>query len=153
MSLQEKFKGADLTPMQAQLREHGKQYGLSFNHLDWLSNTKHANIASEYAKEVNKFNDFHLAMFKAVFEEGKNIGEEQVVAEIAASIGLDGEQVKNALNDPVYIDKYRKNVELARRYGVTGTPTFIINNKYKLVGAQPYDVFRNALQEIWKKME
>ena len=32
--------------------------------------------------------------------------------------------------------------------GVSGVPTYVINNRYAIVGAQPYEVFKNALTQI-----
>jgi predicted DsbA family dithiol-disulfide isomerase len=44
------------------------------------------------------------------------------------------------------VDKVRR----AYQIGVTGVPTYVINNQYAIVGAQPYEVFKSALEHILK---
>ena len=65
-----------------------------------------------------------LALFKAYFEEGRNVGDRMVLVDIAESCGM------------------------ARDMGVTGVPCFIIDNKYAVMGAQSVDVLTNAFREI-----
>jgi predicted DsbA family dithiol-disulfide isomerase len=46
-----------------------------------------------------------------------------------------------------------EQVNWAQRIGVTGVPTYVINNKYAIVGAQPYEAFKNALAQIEKELK
>jgi predicted DsbA family dithiol-disulfide isomerase len=49
-----------------------------------------------------------------------------------------------------YTAEVAGQVEQAYAVGVTGVPTYVINNRYAIVGAQPYEVFKNALVRILK---
>ena len=50
-----------------------------------------------------------------------------------------------------YTEEVAGQVNWAQRIGVTGVPTYVINDKYAVVGAQPYEAFKNALGQILKK--
>ena len=50
-----------------------------------------------------------------------------------------------------YTAKVVDQVRWAYQIGVTGVPTYVINDRYAIVGAQPYEVFQNALEQIKEK--
>ena len=80
--------------------------------------------------------------------EGQDIGNPDVIATIAAKSGLDAKETLAAVNDGRYatrLDEARREGQLI---GLTGVPLFIVNNKYKIVGAQPIEVFRNLLDKM-----
>ena len=87
-------------------------------------------------------------MFHAYFTEALDIGSLGVISSIAARCGLDAADMMNALKD----GRYRSRLAEARKEGekinLTGVPTFIINKKYKIVGAQPVDVFKKFLSKV-----
>jgi predicted DsbA family dithiol-disulfide isomerase len=47
-----------------------------------------------------------------------------------------------------YTESVNEQVQWAYQIGVSGVPTYVINDRYALVGAQPYEVFKNALEQI-----
>jgi predicted DsbA family dithiol-disulfide isomerase len=49
-----------------------------------------------------------------------------------------------------YTEYVEEQVRWAQQIGVNGVPTYVINDRYAIVGAQPYEVFKNALAEILK---
>jgi predicted DsbA family dithiol-disulfide isomerase len=86
------------------------------------------------------------ALFNAYFTEGRDVGDHAVLGDIAASSGLDrGELMKRLASDEDR-DAVRAEIDQARRIGVTGVPTFILANRYALVGAQPAKEIVLALQ-------
>jgi predicted DsbA family dithiol-disulfide isomerase len=52
-----------------------------------------------------------------------------------------------------YTESVNEQVQWAYQIGVSGVPTYVINDRYALVGAQPYEVFKNALEQIASKKE
>jgi len=89
-----------------------------------------------------------LALFKAYFEEGRNVGDRTVLLDIAESCGMDRSVVTALFSAGADVDSVKEEIGMARDMGVTGVPCFIIDNKYAVMGAQPVDVLTNALREI-----
>ncbi len=132
------------------LNEMGKAYGVHFNRSDgFLPNSRRALILSEYAKNTSSFAPLHLKIFKAYFEEGRDIGDPEVLIELAESSGISREEVEQAWQDNSLKQQLQEIATTAHREGATGgVPTFIINERHKIVGAQPYSVFQETLQKI-----
>lgn len=132
------------------LNEMGKAYGVHFNNSDgFLPNSRRALILGEYAKNTSFFAALHLKIFKAYFEEGRDIGDPEVLIELAESSGLSRERVEKAWQDVSLEQQLQEIVTTAHKEGATGgVPTFIIDERYKIVGAQPYSVFQETLQKV-----
>lgn len=88
-------------------------------------------------------------LFSAHFERGEDIGSEQVLAELGQAAGLTAEQVGEALSDSSWEDRVRADLQEARALGVTGVPFFVLNRTYGISGAQPTELFAQALEQAW----
>jgi predicted DsbA family dithiol-disulfide isomerase len=88
------------------------------------------------------------ALFTANFVEGRNVGDREVLADIAASVGMDREDVSRRLATDEDRDTIQKEIANAQRMGVSGVPFFVIEGKYAISSAQGVDVFANALRQI-----
>lgn len=88
-------------------------------------------------------------LFSAHFERGQNIGEETQLTEIGASAGLTEQQVHEALTEPRWDERVRQDINDARGLGVTGVPFFVLDGKYGISGAQPTELFEQALRQAW----
>lgn len=124
------------------------KYDINFAGVDLMSNTHMALLATEYAKEKGEFHEFHDKVFYKYFVEGKNLGDIEVLTDIAKSVGLDADEMIKAVNNGNYENKLKEAKELAKQYGISSTPTFIIDNKHAIVGAQPIASFKEALSKI-----
>ncbi|AEG60398.1 DSBA oxidoreductase [Desulforamulus ruminis DSM 2154] len=131
-----------------QFNRLGAQYDLSFGPVTFLPNTRLALMLTEYAKDQGIFNEFHQAVFKAYFAEGKNIGSKDVLLDIAALLGMNLTETEAALREPKYLHRLEQNRQSGVPWQVTGLPTMIINEQKKIVGAQPYDTFKKALDSL-----
>lgn len=89
--------------------------------------------------------------YKVYFNDGQSIADHDVLARAAVEAGLD----KNAVEQVLTTDKYRQAVindeREAQQSGIQAAPFFVINNKYAISGAQPYELFVNALKQIQDK--
>jgi len=90
------------------------------------------------------------ALFKANFEEGRNVGDHAVLAEIAESCGMDRKLAENLLASDADRDTILGEIEAAQKMGVTGVPFFIIDGQYAISGAQTPDVLASALRDVAK---
>ena len=145
--LSERFRGYDLSAVQEQLRARGRDVGVVFGNRTHLFNSRLALMASEFARDQGLYDSFHENVFSAYFTHGLDIGNPDVIAAVAKKSGLDEKETLNAVAD----GSYQPRLDEARREGqllsLTGIPLFIVENKYKIVGAQPMEVFRNLLDK------
>ena len=148
MPLSERFRGYDLSSFYNQLRARGKEVGVVFGNLKVLSNSRLALMASEYARDLGKYDSFHENIFHAYFTNALDIGKLDVIADIAKKSGLDEKETLNAVNNGRYASRLNEARKEGRLLGVTGIPLFIINNKYQITGAQPIETFRHYLDKI-----
>lgn len=140
-------EGNELSPGVKQLAD---AIGLKMKRPDFIANSRPALEAAEYAREKGKFEEFHLAVFRAYWEDNRNIGLREVLRDIAEKFGLDGGELENALSEGRYAAVVAKQDAEARTLGVTGIPAYIIGNQFFIEGAQPYDVFQRAMHQLRK---
>jgi predicted DsbA family dithiol-disulfide isomerase len=105
-------------------------------------------MASEFARDHNRYDSFHENMFHAYFTEGLDIGKPDVIAAVAKKSGLDEKEIINAVHDSRYAPRLNEARKEGELLGLTGIPLFIINNKYQITGAQPIETFRKLLDRI-----
>jgi predicted DsbA family dithiol-disulfide isomerase len=108
---------------------------------------------SRLAQELGKWADtqpggeaIHDALYKAYFVEARNIGDPDILVEIAQSVGLPGEQARAVLTERRFKDAVDADWAKSRQWGVTGVPTFVAA-RYGVVGAQPYEVLEQLLDK------
>ncbi|MDW5313679.1 DsbA family oxidoreductase [Rhizobium sp. PL01] len=95
-------------------------------------------------------NEVAALLFKANFEQGRNIGDHAVLLDIAAEAGLDRTVIAALLASDADKDAVSEEIEMARGMGVTGVPCFIVDSKYAVMGAQSVEVLEDALRDIAK---
>lgn len=131
------------------MEQMGLDLGLTFSRgRTWTSNSHLALEAAEYAAETPHAAAFHRAMFKAYFEDLEDIGNIDTVVRIGESAGLDGADLREALQTGAYRQQVDDGIQWAREVGVSGVPTFIIADKWAVVGAQDYNVFESLMAKL-----
>ncbi|NLR96046.1 DsbA family oxidoreductase [Rhizobium sp. P38BS-XIX] len=88
------------------------------------------------------------ALFKANFEEGRNVGDHAVLLDIAEKAGLDRSVISTLLASDADRDLIIAEIDAAQKIGVTGVPFFIFDQQYAVSGAQTPDVIAGALRDI-----
>jgi len=130
------------------LRQRGKEFGIIFGNRTILSNSRLALEASEYARDMGKYESFHETMFRFYFTEACDIGSIGVITSVAAETGLDAGDMMNAISEKRYRPRLTKARQEGEKIDLTGVPTFIINGKHKIVGAQPVEIFKEVFSKI-----
>lgn len=92
-----------------------------------------------------------MALFRAHFHEGRDIGARGTLIEIGDAIGLDRTLVEGAIDDPELADAVAEQEREAQAAGVDGVPFFLLFGKYGLPGAQPPEVWANVFRELASK--
>ncbi len=123
----------------------GAEYGLEFGEIKKTSNSHIALAAGEFAQEMGAFEEYHEGVFKAFFTEGLDIGDIEVVLEVAKSVGLDISELSTAIEKNAYDHILNQNRLEAENLGITAAPTFLFEDGSRIVGAQPIDSFRRIL--------
>jgi predicted DsbA family dithiol-disulfide isomerase len=105
-----------------------------------------------FAKEQGKQDELIQILYRANFAEERSLfteGDERLV-ELAVEAGLDAEDVRKVLADPTaYADAVRADEREAAELGANGVPFFVLDRKYGVSGAQPAEVFAQALSQAW----
>lgn len=88
------------------------------------------------------------ALFRAYFTEGRDIGDQDVLADIADAAGLDAAIILRLLASDADVAEIRARDAHARQMGVTAVPTFIVAQAHAVPGAQPPEVWDKVIAEI-----
>ena len=118
-----------------------------------IYNTRIAHEATEYAREHGKALEFHHIVFRKVYGEGLDISKWDILRSAAEEAGLNADDMQAVVDGGKYTAEVAAQVRQAQEIGVTGVPTYVINDRYAIVGAQPYQAFKNALAQIMKKKD
>lgn len=131
------------------IKQRAEQVGLhyDFDHMV-NANTFKAHRLAKYAATLNKEQQLTERLLKAYFEEGKHIGRDDVLISLAEEVGMTAEEVKAGLAEESFATEVLSDMDQARQMGVQGVPFFVINNKYAISGAQPSEVFENAVKKV-----
>ncbi len=148
MDLPDYVKRAQASGADKRLQEMAQQNGLDFVPTKRLHNTRLAHEAHAYAAENGQGKAFHHAVFQKIYGQGLDISDWQVLRQAASEAGLDPDDMQRTVDGGKYTQLVMEEVQLASQIGVTGVPTYVINDRYAVVGAQPYEVFKNALKKI-----
>ena len=130
------------------LRNLAAECGIDMKRPPLVPNTRKAHEATEFAKEQGKVWEIHRALFHAYFEEERNLGDTDVICDVAAAIGLDADELRRAIDDRRYADDVEQQLAWARAAGITGVPTVIFAEKFAVVGAQEYAVVRDVASRV-----
>ena len=150
-----KFGDRDLKALHKPLEEAGKKDGVPyhFEKITRTPNTLDAHRLIRWAKQAVP--DCQAAMKEALlcayWRDGKDVGDHDVLAEIATSVGMDGREMKILLAQDTDKREVMAEVEHAYQLGVSGVPTFIIDNKYGISGAQEVETLVQTIRDVAAK--
>jgi predicted DsbA family dithiol-disulfide isomerase len=149
--LPEHVRRARANGSEERLRQIAESYGMKFVSTTRIYNTRLAHEATEYARVRGKGNEFHKVVFRKVYAEGGDPSQWEVLRSAAEEVGLDADEMQREVEAEKYMAEVVDKVRWAYQIGVTGVPTYVIDNHYAIVGAQPYEVFKNVLEQIAKQ--
>lgn len=152
--LSEKFGGMErYEQLTARVTEVAAQEGITFRYeLQKISpNTFDAHRIIWYAGQEGKQLATVEAFFKAYFTEGIDLSKQENLIAVAVGAGLNKEKIEKLLQTEEGTVEIKKEYAFNQEVGVSGVPFYIINHKYAVSGAQPTEMFVNALTEIAKE--
>ncbi|MBI1619439.1 DsbA family oxidoreductase [Aquamicrobium zhengzhouense] len=143
-----------ITAMHAQIAQLGELDGIRFNFEDIqvAPNTLDSHRLIRWAGSPKAPDGTQSLivkrLFELYFEEGRDIGDHKVLTEAAEECGMDGGLVAALLLSPADIESLRAEMQSARAMGVSGVPSFVLENRYVLVGAQETTSLVDALRQV-----
>jgi predicted DsbA family dithiol-disulfide isomerase len=130
------------------LNHSGSLYGINFGNLELMPNSHNALEAAEFARAQGKGKEYHSLLMYAYFKELKDIGDLEVLGELGKTLGLSKDELIAAVKNRTYETTLNNSAKDAHSMGINSTPTFVIDDKYTIVGAQPIEEFRKLLDTI-----
>ena len=114
-------------------------------------NTLNSHRLIAFAKRHGKQAQIKEALMSAYFEGGIDLTKSENLVSIAVEHGLDANETHSFLNSDELAAEVKLEEQLNYKKGISGVPFYIINNKFGVSGAQPTEVFLNALTEIGRE--
>src|SRR5690606_35160211 len=107
--------------------------------------------SDRWSSDLGKGNGLGELLFLSYFTHGKNIGDTNVLQQIGESLGLPSKEISNALSTDLYKYEVSQDIAEAKNIGVTGVPFFVFEDKYAVSGAQPVELFIDALSQTYNE--
>ena len=111
------------------------------------ANTRRAHQLLQLAREQGRQAEMKERLFAAHFVEGRHIGRDGELGDLAADVGLDRDAVVRALEQGTYLAAVGADVAAAAKLGIRGVPFFVFDGRFAVSGAQPVEILRRAITE------
>ncbi|QFT63258.1 DsbA family protein [Roseivivax sp. THAF30] len=149
--LEGKFGGKDgavqaYMPVLQQAKDAGLE--IDFEGIERTPNTLDAHRLIHWAGIEGRQTAAVSALFRAYFKEGRDIGDHDVLADIADRIELDASVIHRLLASEADREEIANRDAAAREMGLTSVPTFIVAGRHAVPGAQPPDLWKKVIEEI-----
>jgi predicted DsbA family dithiol-disulfide isomerase len=89
------------------------------------------------------------AFLAAYFTKARSMGDHTVLRSVARSVGLDPVRVDEVLAGEEFAEDVQDDLREARELGISGVPFYVLDRRLAVSGAQPTEVFAQALQQAW----
>ena len=130
---------------EAAIREATQAACLPLNRPLVVPNTRQAHEIGFLAEAKGLGNAYHRAVFNAYFAQARNIGDAEVLAGIGEAVGMDRDEILEVLDSGRYRAEVDRATADAFERGIRSVPNFIFASGKGFSGAQPYQVFLNAV--------
>jgi predicted DsbA family dithiol-disulfide isomerase len=147
-----KFGAEKARQLDVQMAETGREAGIAFA-FDKMQRTPNTRLAHRLIWQAGREgreaqNEIVNRLFEGYFEEGRDIGKQDVLVAIAKEAGLDAKAAKSALEADHTLEAVLDLEDAGIRMGIRGVPFFLLIDKYGVSGAQPPEVWQDALPKI-----
>jgi predicted DsbA family dithiol-disulfide isomerase len=154
--LEAKFGGKEgAVKAYAPVVEHAEKTGatINFDAMKVTPNTIDAHRLIHWAGIEHRQSFVVDLLFKAYFVEGRDIGDHEVLADIADTAEMDAAMVTKLLASDADIEDIQARDKHSREMGVNSVPTFIVANQHAVPGAQPPEVWTGVIKDIMDQIE
>jgi predicted DsbA family dithiol-disulfide isomerase len=131
--------------LEAEARKSGLELDLSKQRLSYPTARAHALLAAAGAKGTQR--ELLRALYRAYFQDARNINDPAVLAEVAAGHGFTADEVAHITGDEEALRTIRDEARAAAAAGINGVPFFVFDERVAVPGAQPEEVLRQAIEQ------
>ena len=148
-TLEELFAGRDYDIDAAYRRMKGLMdaEGLDYGKRTHTYNSRLAQELGKWAETQPGGEAIHMALFRAYFVDNRNIGDPEVLMEIARETGLPEDGAREVIEERTFEAAIDMDWAKSRQYGVTGVPTYVAERQ-GVVGAQPYEALEQFMDGV-----
>ena len=135
--------------------DHAEKAGLTINFegMQRTPNTLDAHRLIHWAGIEGKQTEVVDALFQAYFVDTRDIGDHDVLADIADGAGMDAAVVRKLLKSDADRDLIKDRDSHSRQMGVNSVPTYIVANQHAVPGAQPPELWQKVIADILSQIE
>jgi predicted DsbA family dithiol-disulfide isomerase len=126
---------------------YAEEEGIVMKRAELTPYTRLAQAATEYARGHGLADAFHHAAYRALWEDGANLGDMAVLERLATQVGLDWGDLGPRLESREFDAVLEQQHDEAMRVGVEGVPAFVVDERFWFTGAQPMELFRLAAKK------
>jgi predicted DsbA family dithiol-disulfide isomerase len=130
------------------LNRLAEQAGLKLKTHERLINSRPALQAAEFAREQGRFEPMHQELFRAYWDDGRDVSDMSVLRDVAAKAGVDVTGMETAVTANRFGDYLDARRQEAEDLMIDGIPAHVIADRYLVMGAHPYDVFERVMARL-----
>jgi predicted DsbA family dithiol-disulfide isomerase len=142
------FGRARSEKIQSHLQSIAESVGLTMKQREVIINSRRALGAAEFARERDRYEEMHRALFKAHWEGTGKLEDVEDLVRIGAGAGLDAAELRSAIQEDRYAEVIDENRRLATSVGIDAIPAHIFGRRYLVMGAQPYEVLKEVVGKV-----
>jgi predicted DsbA family dithiol-disulfide isomerase len=147
-----KFGAEKARQLDQQMAANGQEAGIAFA-FDKMKRTPNTRLAHRLIWQAERAgrdvqNEVVNRLFEGYFEEGLDIGRKDVLVAVAKEAGMDAKAAKGALEAEHTLEAVLDLEDAGIRMGIRGVPFYLLIDKYAISGAQPPELWRDALPKI-----
>lgn len=122
--------------------------GLEYGPPERIPRSRKALALAELARDRGLHDALHERLLHAYWSQARDIGDDDVLVELATESGLDAEEARAALADEGYLGRVAGSTRAAQEHGVNAVPAFVLGDRLLVLGAQPHETFEQALAAL-----
>jgi predicted DsbA family dithiol-disulfide isomerase len=142
------FGRARSQQMHSYMQSVAQSVGLDMQTRDVIINSRRALGAAEFAREQGKFDEMHHALFRAHWEGTGKLEDVDDLVRIGESAGLDGAELRGAIEEDRYAAVIDENRRVASSVGIEAIPAHVFGRRYLVLGAQPYETLKQVVDRL-----
>jgi predicted DsbA family dithiol-disulfide isomerase len=143
----ERFPAAIVERLTSSIGSLAAELGIEIRMPRKLANSRLALLGGEIAREAGKFEAYHEAVFRAYFQSDQDIGDPDVLAQIAEAVGLGADDFMRSVAEKRYHRVLQAAHEQALSLGIMAVPSFILPNASVITGVQSYSLMKQMIEK------
>ena len=127
--------------------------GLTFDPPERIPNSRAALAVTELARDRGLHHAVHARLMHAYWAEARDIGDRDTLLDLVGEAGLDRDDAAAALGAGTYVERVLESTRRAHAHGINAVPAFVFDERLLVMGAQPHEVFEQAVELLEREKE